>query len=173
MTSQDNQKETRAPMTSPKPCQYRASLNLGIWYHNLRLETFVLNFQSENLKFCAHSDINVEVKEALKQPCSRLTRSMLNPIFIPCRRQDDDDDYDDQDGICALYSEAFLYALVSHFVLLHIFTLIWHLTQIFISFCGFCLRRSMLFQFSEEFCHSWFLQFYKLHLLFFIKTLQT
>ena len=88
------------------------------------LETFVLIFQFEDFKFCAHSDINVEVKEALKQPCSRLTRSMLNPIFIPCRRQDDDDDHDDQDGICALCSDAFLYALVSHFVLLHIFTLI-------------------------------------------------
>ena len=68
------------------------------------LETFVLIFQFKDLKFCAHSDINVEVKEALKQPCSRLTRSMFNPIFIPCRRQDDDDDHDDQDGICALCS---------------------------------------------------------------------
>ena len=75
--------------------------------------------------------------------------------FHPWRPQDDDDeeqitlgchqhaddDHDDQNGICALCSDAFLYALVSRFVLLHIFTLILHLTQIFIAFLRLLLEK--------------------------------
>ena len=86
------------------------------------LRTLDLNF---NLKCPAHSDINVEVKGTLEQPCSRPTRSMLNPTFVSS--QDGDEEQiklcyhhqeqhvdngqvyqDDQDAIYALCQMLFL-----------------------------------------------------------------
>ena len=49
--------------------------------------------------------------------------------------------------------------------------------NLLIAFCGFAWEDQcflhFLKNFAAKFCHSWFLQFYKIHLLFFIKTLQT
>lgn len=92
MTPQENQKKNRAPKTphdllktSLIPCQLESRyMILGFTFRNLCSKLSIWRW---NLKFCAHSDINVEVKGALKQPCSRLTRSMLNPIFIPGGRR--------------------------------------------------------------------------------------
>ena len=89
-----------------------------LFYFRYRIVLWELSIWRKRLKCPAHPDINVEVKGTLEQPCSRPTRSMLNPTFVSSQDGDEeqiklchhpqeqlvDNGQDDQDGISSFSS---------------------------------------------------------------------